>query len=76
MNIILRCPFCGRVSIIMLQKLAAIVNEVAADLCFTWSKVLCLLKIFFFTIAAISAASLYKRHVWIQYFCHLLHCFF
>ena len=47
MNIILRCPFCGRVSIIMLQKLAAIVNEVAADLCFTWSKVLCLLKIFF-----------------------------
>ena len=33
------CPFCGRVSIIMLQKVAAIVNKVAADLCFTSSQV-------------------------------------
>ena len=29
----------GRVSIIMLQKIAAIIKNVAADLCFTCSKV-------------------------------------
>ena len=28
------CPFCGRVSIIMLQKVAATIKKVAADLCF------------------------------------------
>ena len=76
MNIILCCPFCGRVSIIMLQKVAAIVNKVAADLCFTCPKARCLLGNFFFTIAASSAASLYKWHVWIQYFSHLLHRYF
>ena len=34
MNIILWCPFCGRVSIIMLQKVAATIKKVAADLRF------------------------------------------
>ena len=73
-NIIIRwCPFCGRVSIIMLQKVAAIVNKVAADLCFTSSQVRWLLKIFFLTIAATSAASLCKWYIWIQYFCHLFY---
>ena len=47
----------GRVSIIMLQKVAANVCFVAADLYWARSKVRCLLKNFFFIIAATSAAS-------------------
>ena len=66
----------GRVSIIMLQKVAAIVNKVAADLYFTYPKVRWLLRKIFFIIAATSAASLCNWHVWIQYFSHLLHRYF
>ena len=46
------------ISIIMLQKVAAIVNKVAADLCFRASKVRLLLHKKFFEFAATSAACL------------------
>ena len=52
-----RMSSVGCVSIIMLQKVAAIVNKVAADLCFMPPKARCLLKKKFFSIAATSAAS-------------------
>ena len=66
----------GRVSIIMMQKVAAIVNKVAADLYFICAKVRWLLRNIFFIIAATSAASLCNWHVWIQYFSHLLYRYF
>ena len=48
--------FYKRVSIIMLQKVAAKVNKVAADLCFRASKVRWLLHKKYFDFAASSAA--------------------
>ena len=50
------------ISIIMLQKVAAIVNKVAADLCFRASKVRLLLHKKFFEFAASSAATLKYRN--------------
>ena len=58
----LYCQFggdlCGHASIIMLQKVAAMVDKVAADLCFRASKVRLLLQRNIFAIAASSAAGL------------------
>ena len=48
---------CGRVSIIMLQKVAAIIKKVAADLCYKPSKVRWLLQRKIFAIAATFAAN-------------------
>ena len=47
----------GRVSIIMLQKVAATIKKVAADLCFMACEVQLILIKFFFAFAATSAAS-------------------
>ena len=52
----LKIVYC--ISIIMLQKVAAIVNKVAADLCVMASKVRLLLHKKFFEFAATSAACL------------------
>ena len=52
----LKIVYC--ISIIMLQKVAAIVNKVAADLCFRASKARLLLHKKFFEFAATSAACL------------------
>ena len=49
---------CGHASIIMLQKVAAMVDKVAADLCFRASKVRWLLPEKYFDFAANSAAGL------------------
>ena len=49
---------CGHASIIMLQKVAAMVDKVAADLCFRASKVRWLLPEKYFDFAASSAACL------------------
>ena len=46
----------------MLQKVAAIVNKVAADLCFRASKARLLLRKKFFEFAATSAATLKYRN--------------
>ena len=51
----LKIVYC--ISIIMLQKVAAIVNKVAADLCFRASKARLLLHKKFFEFAATSAAT-------------------
>ena len=47
---------CGHASIIMLQKVAAMVDKVAADLCFRICKVRWILIKIFFALAASSAA--------------------
>ena len=52
----LKIVYC--ISIIMLQKVAAMMNKVAADLCFRASKVRLLLHKKFFEFAATSAAGL------------------
>ena len=49
---------CGHASIIMLLKVAAMVDKVAADLCFRASKVRWLLPEKYFDFAATSAACL------------------
>ena len=49
---------CRHASIIMLQKVAAMVDKVAADLCFRASKVRWLLPEKYFDFAANSAATL------------------
>ena len=51
--------FYKRVSIIMLQKVAAKVNKVAADLCFRVSNMRLLLPEKYFEFAATSAAIFY-----------------